>query len=145
MEMDLIEVNGHCAMASTIHTFATDGRPNNADCDRWGCASVNKLPSSAFRIKASFGLDGTLSVTMNGTAVGPFQPSPSAASNRVVVKTMQSVGAVIESSQWFGWAPDQGQCPQGSKAKLSESRVRISDVRVHGKVVQGPEPTKCAP
>lgn len=31
-----------------------------------------------------------------------YQPTPSSDSNAVVVKTMQSVGAVIESSQWFG-------------------------------------------
>jgi len=27
MEMDIIEANGNCAMATTIHTFATEGNP----------------------------------------------------------------------------------------------------------------------
>jgi len=143
MEMDIIEVNGKCAMATTIHTFATDGRPNNADCDRWGCGSVNKLPSAQFRIKAAFGTDGSLTVTMNGNPINNYSPAPSGSSHEVVVKTMQSIGAVIESSQWFGWAPAQGQCPGGSKDQLPNSNLKISNVRVQGTVVQGPEPTKC--
>jgi len=143
MEMDIIEVNGHCAMATTIHTFATDGTPNNANCDRWGCQSTNTLPSSRISIVASFGRDGSLSVTMNGRGIKGYAPVPSAASNAVVVKTMTSIGAAIESSQWFGWAPAQGQCPSGSAGNLPGSVLKISNVRVQGTVVQGPEPSKC--
>lgn len=144
MEMDIIEVNGHCAMATTIHTFATDGRPNNPNCDRWGCGSVNTLPNGGkFTIKAMFGEDGTLAVTMNGTPIKGYSPMPSAASNEVVVKTMRSIGAVIESSQWFGWAPAGSQCPGGSGSGLYGSQLKISNVKVRGKVVQGPVPTKC--
>ena len=143
MEMDIIEVNGKCAMASTVHTFATPGKPNNANCDRWGCASVNKLPASVFTIRASFAEDGTLSVTMNGNPIKGYSPIPSVSSNQVVVTTMKSIGAVIESSQWFGWAPAQDQCPAGSKDQLPNSVVKISDVKVQGEVVQGPVPTKC--
>jgi len=143
MEMDIIEVNGKCAMASTIHTFATDGKPNDANCDRWGCGSVNTLPSASFTIRASFGHDGSLTVTMNDQPIKNYSPVPSAASNQVVVQTMQSVGAVIESSQWFGWAPAKGQCPAGSKGGLPNSYVKIKGVKVQGTVVQGPEPTKC--
>jgi hypothetical protein len=44
-------------------------------------------------------------VLLNGKPNNAYGPSPSAASNDVVVKTMQSIGACIESSQWFGWAP----------------------------------------
>jgi len=141
--MDIIEVNGKCAMATTIHTFATDGKPNNADCDRWGCGSINKLPSALFTIRAAFGHDGSLEVTMNGSPINGYSPVPSASSNDVVVKTMQSIGAVIESSQWFGWAPAENQCPAGSDDKLPQSVVKISNVKVQGVVVQGPEPTKC--
>ena len=143
MEMDIIEVNGHCAMATTIHTFATDGKPNNADCDRWGCGSTNTLPNATFTIKANFGLDGSLKVTMNGSPIKDYNIVPSSASNAVVVKTMQTIGAVIESSQWFGWAPAEDQCPTGSKDSLPNSHLKISNVRVVGKVIQGPEPTKC--
>lgn len=143
MEMDIIENNGKCAMATTIHTFATDGKPNNADCDRWGCGSTNTLSSPAFRIKAMFGTDGSLTVLMNGAPINPYAITPSAASNEVVVNTMKTVGAVIESSQWFGWAPAESQCPSGDKGGLTSSFVKIFNVTVSGTVLQGPEPTKC--
>ena len=34
MEMDIIEANGDCKMATTIHTFATPGAPHTGNCDR---------------------------------------------------------------------------------------------------------------
>jgi len=143
MEMDIIEVNGDCAMATTIHTFAADGTPNNANCDRWGCGSTNKLPASTFTIKAVFGQDGSMTITMDGKPINNYSPFPSSASNSVVIKTMQSIGAVIESSQWFGWAPAQDQCPAGDAGNLANSELKITNVKVQGIVVQGPEPTKC--
>jgi hypothetical protein len=144
MEMDIIENNGHCAMATTIHTFATDGKPNNADCDRWGCGATEKLPSPKFHVKAEFGTDGSLTVSLNGVPNDKYNIKPSVASNQVVVNTMKSIGAVIESSQWFGWAPAEDQCPTGSKDALDTSFLAITNVKVQGAVVQGPEPTKCA-
>jgi len=144
MEMDIIENNGKCGMATTIHTYATDGRPNNGNCDRWGCGSDTKLPSSSFTVKASFATDGSLAVTLNGTPNTHYAPSPSSASNQVVIKTMQSIGAVIESSQWFGWAPMESSCPSGSADGLANSYFEVSNVKVMGKVVQGPTPTKCS-
>jgi hypothetical protein len=143
MEMDIIEANGNCKMATTIHTFPTDGQPNNPNCDRWGCGSIASLSGKKFHIKAEFAEDGTMTVSMDGVANNHYGPTPSASSNEEVVKTMTSIGAVIESSQWFGWAPAQDSCPTGSKDKLDSSHFAISKVRVMGKVVQGPEPTKC--
>ena len=59
MEMDIIENNGKCLMATTVHTFQTDGQPNDSDCDRWGCTAAMALPPShVFEIKAMFNLDG---------------------------------------------------------------------------------------
>ena len=46
MELDLLENNGRCLLATTLHTFATDGQPNNQNCDRWGCQSRLFLPSN---------------------------------------------------------------------------------------------------
>ena len=66
-----------------------------------------------------------------------------AASNAVVVSTMTSIGASIESSQWFGWAPAESSCPKGDKSGLASSVVVISNVRVSGVVVQGPPPSLC--
>lgn len=145
MELDFIENNGQCAMATTLHTFATDGKPNNSDCDRWGCATGQRLPSGGkLHVKASIAEDGTVIVTLNGAAPGAFSPVPSAQSNQVIVDTMKSVGAVIESSQWFGWAPSESSCPTGDKSGLDDSILVVSNVVVNGTVVQGPEPRKCA-
>jgi len=144
MELDLVEANGNCKMATTLHTFPTDGQPNNHNCDRWGCGSQATLSGKKFHMKAEFGLDGTTTIYMDGKANNNYGPSPSAESNAVVVKTMNSIGAVIESSQWFGWAPAQDSCPRGSKDQLDSSKMAVSNVRVYGSVKQGPEPTKCS-
>ena len=66
------------------------------------------------------------------------------ASNDVVVETMKSVGAVIESSQWFGWVPLENECPTAGEEGLDASVFKISDVVVVGELVQGPEPAECA-
>merc|ERR1712217_484478 len=54
---------------------------------------------------------------------------------------MKSRGAVLYSSQWTGWVP--GSC--GGDGNLGASSFSVSNVRVQGKVVQGPEPTRCGP
>lgn len=143
MELDIIEANGNCKMATTLHTFPTDGTPNNPNCDRWGCGSTATLSGQKFHIKADFAQDGTLTVYMDGKANDHYSPFPGSGSNAEVVKTMNSIGAIIESSQWFGWVPAQDSCPRGSRDRLAGSRFTISNVRVTGKVVQGPKPTKC--
>merc|ERR1712232_595656 len=52
---------------------------------------------------------------------------------------MSQYGAVIYSSQWVGWVP--GNC--GGDGNLQASSYAVSDVKIEGRVVQGPEPTKC--
>merc|ERR1712083_764894 len=54
---------------------------------------------------------------------------------------MSQYGAVFYSSQWTGWVP--GSC--GGDGNLGASSFSVSNVRIQGKVVQGPEPTRCAP
>merc|ERR1712061_614279 len=54
---------------------------------------------------------------------------------------MKSRGAVLYSSQWTGWVP--GSC--GGDGNLGASSFSVSNVRIQGKVIQGPEPTRCAP
>merc|ERR1711879_864049 len=54
---------------------------------------------------------------------------------------MSQYGAVIYSSQWTGWVP--GNC--GGDGNLGASTFSVSNVRIEGKVVQGPELQKCAP
>ena len=57
---------------------------------------------------------------------------------------MKSVGAVIESSQWYGWVPMENECPKTGGEGLDGSILKITDVVVVGEVMQGPEPAECA-
>merc|ERR1712232_131129 len=54
---------------------------------------------------------------------------------------MSQYGAVIYSSQWVGWVP--GNC--GGDGNLQASSFTVTDVKIRGRVVQGPEPTRCSP
>merc|ERR1711907_791029 len=54
---------------------------------------------------------------------------------------MSQYGAVIYSSQWTGWVP--GSC--GGDGNLGASSFSVSNLRITGTVVQGPEPRKCSP
>merc|ERR1712110_1257907 len=54
---------------------------------------------------------------------------------------MSQFGGVIYSSQWTGWVP--GNC--GGDGNLGASSFSVSNMRIQGKVVQGPEPNKCSP
>merc|ERR1712125_110638 len=53
---------------------------------------------------------------------------------------MSQYGAVIYSSQWVGWVP--GNC--GGDGNLQASSSAVSDIKITGRVVQGPEPTRCS-
>merc|ERR1712226_329456 len=53
---------------------------------------------------------------------------------------MTSRGAVLYSSQWTGWGP--GSC--GGDGNLGASTFSVSNLKIQGKVIQGPEPRRCA-
>lgn len=53
---------------------------------------------------------------------------------------MEKYGLVIYSSQWKGWVP--GSCR--GDGNLDASEFEVKNLRIVGKVVQGPEPAKCA-
>jgi hypothetical protein len=146
LEMDLVENNGNCVLATTTHTHATDGVSGNRNCDKWGCASKTPLPGTPVHMKGVFAEDGTLSVYLDGVANNKYSPVPSDASNAVVAATMKRIGAVIVSSQWYssGWVPGKDDCPAGTKENLASSFFLISNLRVNGTVKNGPEPPKCA-
>jgi hypothetical protein len=74
MEMDIFEGNGQCAMSTTVHTFSTAGRPDNPDCDRWGCIAGISLPSPKVHVKAMFSLDGRMTVAINGKLNNNYHP-----------------------------------------------------------------------
>lgn len=136
MEMDIIEANGHCAMATTWHTTTGGG-----GCDRGGCQAESRLPSSGVvSVKVSFSADGWMTVTLDGARVDKYGNQPSQSDAAIVSKTMTTVGAIVESSQWVGWVPG-GDCPTGGD--LATSHYEVRNLRVTGDVVQGPVPSLC--
>jgi len=136
MEMDIIEMNGNCLAQSTVHTW-----PNrDGGCDRNGCASAMKI-NGKFHVKAEFSPGGWMTVLLNNQKNEHYNPSPSAACQANVVENMNTHGAQIQSSQWTGWVPGGDQCPSGGS--VDGSSFTISNLRVMGSVVQGPEPRKC--
>merc|ERR1712187_413918 len=54
---------------------------------------------------------------------------------------MAQYGAVLYSSQWVGWVP--GSC--GGDGNLQASSFSVSNLKIKGAVVQGPEPKRCTP
>lgn len=141
MEMDILENNGKCKMASTWHSAGGTGG-DKGYCDAWGCAAMADLPSSGkFHIKSTFSAEGDWETTLDGVAVNGWGSEKPVDKDREIVKsTMSSIGGVIESSQWTGWVPGDG-CPTGGD--VSKSVFSVSNVRVTGTVVQGPVPTLC--
>ena len=94
-------------------------------------------------MRADFSMDGTMTTTLNGKVV-PVGSSKAGALDhaRAIVKsTMESRGAMFQSSQWQGWVPSgQGRPPKGD---LSKSRFAVRNVKVMGVLLQGQEPQKC--
>jgi len=147
MEMDIIENNGNCAMATTWHTCSEKilhGEDlkcaSNGDCNDGGCDGHMKLPGGPFRMRAEFAEDGTMTVTLNGSIVNVNLPSSSP--KEKVVQVMASKGAMFHSTQWQGWVPEGTSCPTGGN--LASSQFSVSNVTVYGTVVQGKEPQKCS-
>merc|ERR1712056_125376 len=80
-------------------------------------------------VRAEWNTDGTMNVQVNGNHYsGPGLPAE-----------MDAHGAVIYSSQWVGWVP--GSCP--GDGNLQASSYSVSNIKIQGSVVQGPEPTRC--
>lgn len=139
MEMDWIETNGHCGGASTIHTIDGEG---NDGCTGWGCRnSYHYSGSSKLAMRVDYAQNGQWTIRMNGQAVGDFDPRPDNRAWSVVKDFHQHRGAVIYSSEWTGWVP-VSDC--GSWGDLYSSSFTVSNLRISGSVVQGPEPKKCS-
>lgn len=136
MEMDIVEMNGNCLAASTVHTWSN----HNGGCDKGGCAATTRV-SGKFHVKASFSADGWMTVAFNGNNNDGYNPHPSENCKQNVVQNMNSKGAQIQSSQWQGWVPGANQCPGGGN--LGSSSFTISNLVVKGTVVQGSEPKRC--
>merc|ERR1712232_512239 len=99
--------------------------------DHDGKAQTGGLTSKV-HIKAAWNADGTQANVDVGSNVH---------SGEGFQDVMSQYGAVFYSSQWTGWVP--GSC--GGDGNLGASSFSVSNVKVQGKVVQGPEPTRCGP
>lgn len=137
MEMDIIEMNGNCVGQTTWHTYGN----HNGGCDRGGCWG-KKYRSGKSHIKAEFATNGWMDVYIDGAKVAVNNPTPNAAETKIVHDTMARLGAQIESSQWQGWVPS-GNCP--GNGGMSDSTFSITNIRVSGTLVQGPEAASCGP
>merc|ERR1712113_1025952 len=124
-EIDFTGNNGGCFQATTWHEDASGG-------DKSGHGGTGGISGGAVHMKASYSLDGTtLSVQVGGNHY----------SGNGLAGQMAQYGAVIYSSQWVGWVP--GSC--GGDGNLQASSFSVSNVKITGTVVQGPEPTLCNP
>merc|ERR1711865_645352 len=94
--------------------------------------------------KVEYGNDGKLTITRDGQRISGDDLSFVSGSDwGIVQSTYQNQGAVLYSSQWTGdWVP--ADFCGGGPGDLGGSRFSISNLKVSGSVVQGPEPQKCS-
>jgi hypothetical protein len=96
MEMDIIENNANCAMATTWHTDPD----HNGGCDEGGCAGHSQLPGGVFKMRAEFSTDGTMKTFLDGKEVKVGGSSSVLDKAKgIVVKTMKAKGAMFHSTQ----------------------------------------------
>lgn len=121
-ELDFAENNGNCESATTFHTDPSGG-------DKDGTQYTGAIGKSV-HVRAEWDQGGdTLSVTVNGNHY----------SGKGMGDQLKQHGAVLYSSQWTGWVP--GNC--GGDGNLGASSFSVSNLKIQGTVVQGPEPKRC--
>jgi len=121
-ELDFAENNGNCASSSTFHTDPSGG-------DHDGKQSVFPIGNQV-HVRATWDASGNnLNINVNGHEW----------SGNGMADQMRQHGAVLYSSQWTGWVP--GSC--GGDGNLGASTFSISNLKIQGSVVQGPEPRRC--
>lgn len=120
-EFDFTENNGHCRQATTWH---------RGPHDHSGKGHVGSL-DKIVHIKVTWSDDGirsNVTVGKNHYSGEGYAPE------------MAKYGLKIYSSQWKGWVPGKGHCHEGP---LASSEYKVENITIRGRVVQGPEPTKC--
>lgn len=123
-ELDWTENNGGCFQATTWHDDAAGG-------DHGGYGGNGGLSGGTIQCSAQYSADGSsVDITIGGNH----------ANGNAQTAQMQSRGAVIYSSQWVGWVP--GSC--GGDGNLDASVYAVKNIRLKGRVVQGPEPRRCS-
>merc|ERR1712039_52919 len=89
------------------------------------------LPGGTVHSSASYSEDGsTVNIQIGGNHYSGSGQAHAAKTH----------GGVIYSSQWQGWVP--GDCGQGD---LGSSRFAVRNLKITGRVIQGPEPRLCHP
>merc|ERR1711948_188202 len=76
----------------------------------------------------------------NCAAATTFHTDPGGGDPGNVGGEMTSRGAVLYSSQWTGWVP--GSC--GGDGNLGASTFSVSNLKIQGSVIHGPEPRRCS-
>eukprot|EP00939_MAST-03C_sp_MAST-3C-sp1_P004966 g4966.t1 len=140
VEVDFVESNGNCGGATTLHTV--EG-PGSNGCTSWGCRfDYHYKGKSSFHMRVDFAVDGTWTTTRDGVVISGsmMSPQPGASDWQTIKGAYESQGAVIYSSEWTGWVP-VSDC--GTSGDLSSSHFAVSNMKIKGKVVQGPPPAAC--
>jgi len=123
-ELDWTENNGGCYQATTWHDDEGGG-------DGPGYGGNGGLSGGSISCSAQYSSDGShVDINIDGNTQG----------GNGQTAVMQSKGAVIYSSQWVGWVP--GDCGGGD---LGSSVYAVKNLKITGRVVQGPEPRRCNP
>merc|ERR1712070_152842 len=110
-----------------------------------GCRSTYNFGGSTFHMKVEYGNDGKFTITRDGQQISgdSLDPPASGSDWGIVRSNYESKGAVIYSSQWTGsWVP--ADFCGGGPGDLGGSHFSVSNLRISGSVMQGPEPQKCS-
>jgi len=141
VEADFIETNGNCGGASTLHDW--NNTNNNGGCAAWGCAATyNYGGASTFAMNVSFDTSGHWTVTWNNHNIGSLSPTPGTQDWQSITTAYSTRGAVLYSSQWVGWVPAAPNC-NTANGNLNAATMVISNLKIVGKIVQGPAATTC--
>jgi len=140
LEVDWVESNGNCGGATTLHSIEGTG-PNG--CTAWGCSTEYHYSGrSSYHMRIEYGTDGQWKTIHDGKVItgSDLSPQPSTSDWNIIKSSYSSAGAVLYSSQWTGWVP-VSDC--GTQGDLSASSFQVKNLKIYGKVVQGPTPHKC--
>merc|ERR1712232_1082133 len=108
-----------------------------------GRASYPYNGRTSFHMRIEYGTDGSWTTIRDGQTInaGSLSPQPGSFDWGVIKSSYESKGAVIYSSEWEGWVP-VADC--GTSGNLPGSHFSVSNLRIKGSIVQGPDPARCA-
>merc|ERR1712194_675688 len=124
--MDLSQSHG----GVNSNLYVTFPHKDAAGGDKPGHGGTGSMSGGVVHMKATYSADGSQL---------DMQVGDNHYSGNGLADELAQYGAVIYSSQWVGWVP--GSC--GGDGDLQSSSFSVSNLKITGKVVQGPEPTKC--